>query len=159
MKNLTKFLFSLALIASVFALSSCSKKENYSLLTENDFSSQWLNGKWQFSVTAKDNLTGRTETLTSEIIEFDTNNQTASLPKYEGTSDEITSSIAEFFEEGEDSLNNTPEETEIPDLKITRDEGFLVTSDKKTIKFEYSVKSESLKVDVTTCVNIKKIEE
>ena len=159
MKKLTKFLFSLALIASVFALSSCSKKENYSLLTENDFSSQWLNGKWQFSVTAKDNLTGRTETLTSEIIEFDTNNQTASLPEYEGTSDEITSSIAEFFEEGEDSLNNTPEETEIPDLKITRDEGFLVTSDKKTIKFEYSVKSESLKVDVTTYVNIKKIEE
>lgn len=159
MKKLTQFLFSLALIASVFALSSCSKKENYSLLTENDFSSQWLNGKWQFSVTAKDNLTGRTETLTSEIIEFDTNNQTASLPEYEGTSDEISSSIAEFFEEGEDSLNNTPEETEIPDLKITRDEGFLVTSDKKTIKFEYSVKSESLKVDVTTCVNIKKIEE
>ena len=38
MKKLTKFLFTLALIASFVTLSSCSKKENYSLLTEEDFS-------------------------------------------------------------------------------------------------------------------------
>ena len=52
-----------------------------------------------------------------------------------------------------------PEAEEIPDLKITRDEGFLVSSDKKTIKFEYTVKSESLELDVTTNVNITKLEE
>lgn len=159
MKKLTKFLFTLALIASFVTLSSCSKKENYSLLTEEDFSSQWLNGKWQFSVIAKDNLSGRTETFSKEIIEFNTENQTATLPEYKDTSDELSSTIAEFFKEGEDSLNTMPEAEEIPDLKITRDEGFLVSSDKKTIKFEYTVKSESLELDVTTNVNITKLEE
>ena len=99
MKKLTKFLFTLALIASFVTISSCSKKENYSLLTEEDFSSQWLNGKWQFSVIAKDNLSGRTETFSKEIIEFNTENQTATLPEYTDTSDELTSTIAEFFKD------------------------------------------------------------
>lgn len=67
--------------------------------------------------------------------------------------------LQNFFKEGEDSLNTMPEAEEIPDLKITRDEGFLVSSNKKTIKFEYTVKSESLELDVTTNVNITKLEE